>query len=177
MIVGLKPYPEYKESGVPWLGRIPSHWTVLRIKSVLREVDRRCTNGDGMLLSLTRLKGLVPQTEVSDRMHGAKTLIGYKLYHPGQIVMTRMQAWSGMFGAGDLAGLVSPDYATFRIVGDHDTRFLLHRLKSPDLNWAVWMNGNFCTVLMMIFLPLSMNLRRSPEWVASPRWRSPGRSP
>src|SRR4051812_7109523 len=30
------------------------------------------------------------------------------------------------------------------------------------------MNGNFSTVLMMIFLPLSMNFRRSPEWVACP---------
>ncbi len=30
------------------------------------------------------------------------------------------------------------------------------------------MNGNFCTVVMMIFLPLSMNLRRSPERSAWP---------
>ena len=30
------------------------------------------------------------------------------------------------------------------------------------------MNGNFCTVVMMIFLPLSMNLRRSPECSAWP---------
>ncbi len=28
MIGGLKPYPEYKESGVPWLGRIPAHWDI-----------------------------------------------------------------------------------------------------------------------------------------------------
>ena len=28
------------------------------------------------------------------------------------------------------------------------------------------MNGNFCTVVMMIFLPASMALRRSPEWSA-----------
>ena len=30
------------------------------------------------------------------------------------------------------------------------------------------MNGNFCTVEMMIFLPLSINLRRSPERSAWP---------
>ena len=30
------------------------------------------------------------------------------------------------------------------------------------------MKGNFCTVEMMIFLPLSMNLRRSPECSAWP---------
>jgi type I restriction enzyme S subunit len=66
-------------------------------------------------------------------MPGAKTLVGYKLYHPGQIVMNRMQAWSGMFGACQLSGLVSPDYAVFQIVGDHHVRFILQRLKSPDL--------------------------------------------
>jgi type I restriction enzyme, S subunit len=26
----LKPYPEYKDSGLPWLGEIPSHWEVRR---------------------------------------------------------------------------------------------------------------------------------------------------
>ena len=30
------------------------------------------------------------------------------------------------------------------------------------------MNGNFCTVEMMIFLPSAMNLRRSPECSACP---------
>jgi type I restriction enzyme S subunit len=27
MIADLQPYPEYKESGLPWLGRVPGHWT------------------------------------------------------------------------------------------------------------------------------------------------------
>jgi type I restriction enzyme S subunit len=26
MIADLKPYPEYKESGLPWLGQAPGHW-------------------------------------------------------------------------------------------------------------------------------------------------------
>ncbi len=34
MIAGLKPYPRYKESGVPWLGKVPAHWGVCRLKSV-----------------------------------------------------------------------------------------------------------------------------------------------
>ncbi len=25
-----KPYPEYKDSGVPWLGEVPGHWEVKR---------------------------------------------------------------------------------------------------------------------------------------------------
>ena len=28
MIGDLKPYPEYKASGLPWLGHVPAHWEV-----------------------------------------------------------------------------------------------------------------------------------------------------
>ena len=31
-MIGLKPYPEYKESGVPWLGEVPGHWEVRRLR-------------------------------------------------------------------------------------------------------------------------------------------------
>ena len=30
----LKPYPDYKDSGVPWLGKVPSHWAVRRIRTI-----------------------------------------------------------------------------------------------------------------------------------------------
>ncbi|MBM7455269.1 type I restriction enzyme S subunit [Oceanisphaera litoralis] len=36
-----QPYPEYKESGVEWLGEIPAHWAIHSLK---RTVDG-CTNG------------------------------------------------------------------------------------------------------------------------------------
>ncbi len=33
MIDELKPYPSYKDSGVPWLGDVPEHWDVVRARS------------------------------------------------------------------------------------------------------------------------------------------------
>ena len=133
MIEDLKPYSEYKDSELPWLGQVPSHWSISRIKSVLCERDLRSTDGKGTLLSLTRVRGLIPHRDMTDKMHSAKTLTGYKTYRPGQIVMNRMQAWSGMFGAGKLDGLVSPDYAVFDVLGGHTVKLILERLKSPDL--------------------------------------------
>jgi type I restriction enzyme S subunit len=133
MITDLRPYGEYKASGLPWLGQVPAHWEVRRIKTVLRETDRRTTDGQGTLLSLTRVRGLITHREMTDRIHSAKTLVGYKCYRPGQLVMNRMQAWSGMFGAGSIDGLVSPDYAVFDVLGSHSVSFLLERLKNPDL--------------------------------------------
>ena len=35
----LKPYPAYKDSGVEWLGAIPVHWHVKRLKRVFRVVN------------------------------------------------------------------------------------------------------------------------------------------
>lgn len=32
MIDGLKPYPAYRPSGVPWLGEVPEHWQVRRLQ-------------------------------------------------------------------------------------------------------------------------------------------------
>jgi len=36
MIADLKPYPEYKDSGLPWLGEVPGHWQILRLKSAAK---------------------------------------------------------------------------------------------------------------------------------------------
>ena len=41
MSVTLKPYPEYKDSGVPWLGKIPQHWNINPGFSVFREKQHK----------------------------------------------------------------------------------------------------------------------------------------
>ena len=133
MIADLNRYPDYRESGHEWLGRVPSHWRVMRIKTVLQEKDSRSTDGSGVLLSLTRIRGLIPRTDMTDKIHSARTLVGYKIYSPGEIVMNRMQAWSGMFGCGSTEGLISPDYAVFRIRTGDNVNVLLARLKAADM--------------------------------------------
>src|SRR3989442_1243719 len=36
MTADLKPYPEYKESGLPWLGQVPAHWEVRQARHIGR---------------------------------------------------------------------------------------------------------------------------------------------
>ena len=36
MITGLKPYPAYKDSGVPWLGEVPEHWEMRRLRTLAK---------------------------------------------------------------------------------------------------------------------------------------------
>src|SRR4051812_21466477 len=43
MIADLKPYPEYKESGLSWLGQIPKHWELKRTKSCVANIIDQTT--------------------------------------------------------------------------------------------------------------------------------------
>lgn len=56
MIADLKPYPEYKESGLPWLGAVPKHWGLIPNRGLVRR--RKVLVGDRhsayQLLSLTK---------------------------------------------------------------------------------------------------------------------------
>jgi type I restriction enzyme S subunit len=56
MIADLKPYPEYKESGLPWLGHVPGHWGLVPNRGLIRR--RKVLVGkhhsDYQLLSLTK---------------------------------------------------------------------------------------------------------------------------
>jgi type I restriction enzyme, S subunit len=139
----LQPYPEYKDSGLPWLGEIPAHWPTMRIKNILRETEERSGDGSGKLLSLTRAHGLLPQAEATKRLASAEDLSKYKVCKSGQLVMNRMQAWSGMFAMATLEGLVSPDYSVFKIGACANVEFCGYVFKTPLYvhQFAQWSKG------------------------------------
>jgi type I restriction enzyme S subunit len=43
MTDGLRPYPGMKDSGVAWLGEVPAHWKVQRLRNL---TDMRVSNVD-----------------------------------------------------------------------------------------------------------------------------------
>ena len=128
---GLDPDAPLRPSGVEWLGDIPAHWEVMRIKYLLREVDKRSTTGQETLLSLRMNHGLVPHDEHFARPGQAPTLVGYKVVHPGQIVLNRLQANNGLVFASEIHGVVSPDYAVFDAIGDVDLHYLTALFRTP----------------------------------------------
>ena len=56
MSLALKPYPEYRDSGLPWLGKIPYHWQLTPNRGLIRK--RKVLVGNRhpeyKLLSLTK---------------------------------------------------------------------------------------------------------------------------
>jgi type I restriction enzyme, S subunit len=133
MFKGLSGYPGVLDSGVAWLGEVPEHWRLRRIKALFRELDERSGDGQGVLLSLTRARGILPHSEASKRMASAPDLSKYKVCRPGDLVMNRMQAWSGMFAMSTLHGLVSPDYSVFSPRDSCEVKYFELLFKTPLL--------------------------------------------
>ena len=60
MMDRLKPYPAYKNSGVPWLGEVPEQWEALPNRALFLEIkERDCP--DEQMLSVTITKGVILQ--------------------------------------------------------------------------------------------------------------------
>ena len=127
------PYSTYKPTGVPWFGDMPADWDVRRIKTLFRESEDRRGQRPMELLSLTRTKGLIPQSENSNSTLLAEDLSQYKVCRPTDIVMNRMQAWSGMFAVPPREGIVSPDYSVFKPTKICEIKFFEHLFKTPIL--------------------------------------------
>ena len=60
-------YESYKESGVEWIGEIPSHWETVRAKRIFRTVSDK-GYPDAPLLSATQDQGVVPRDLVEQRV-------------------------------------------------------------------------------------------------------------
>jgi len=114
VIDGLKPYPDYKDFDLPWLGLMPAHWSQLRAKYLFREVDERSKTGREELLSVSHLTGVTPRSQKTITMFLAKSNIGHKICRPGDVVINTMWAWMGALGVARHTGIVSPAYGVYR---------------------------------------------------------------
>lgn len=98
-----KAYPEYKDSEVEWLGKVPQHWNIKRVGSLFEERREKVNDVDYPPLSVT-MQGIVPQLD-----NAAKTDAGdnRKLVKAGDFVINSRSDRKGASGISPLTGSVS----------------------------------------------------------------------
>jgi type I restriction enzyme S subunit len=135
MIRDLPPYPAYKDSGVPWLGKVPEHWKVLPGRTVFREINDRGHPGKE-LLSVTITRGVLRQADLladsSKKDSSNEDKSNYKLVQPGDLVYNKMRAWQGALGVSNYRGIVSPAYIVQRLRSSENLpRYIHFVLRTP----------------------------------------------
>lgn len=117
VIHGVVPNAPLKYSGVKWLGNIPAHWTMVKLRQILTPVSVK-NHPELPLLSVTREQGvIVRNVESKEENHNyiPDDLSGYKVVRKGQFAMNKMKAWQGSYGISDYTGIVSPAYFIFDV--------------------------------------------------------------
>lgn len=134
--MSLPRYEEYKESGVRWLGEMPTHWTVHRYKRIFVEREERSVDGQETLLSVSAYTGVSPRSEVvdeGDHLSRAESLHGYKVCYPNDLVMNIMLTWNRGLGFSAHHGIVSPAYSVFEPLSGNCPRFLDYMVRSDQV--------------------------------------------
>lgn len=112
---GIDPDVSTKDSGVDWIGKIPSHWSIKRAKHLFNEINERSSNGEEELLSVSHVTGVSPRSDKKNiYMFMAEDYTGSKLCHKNDLVMNIMWAWMGALGVSKQTGIVSPSYGVYR---------------------------------------------------------------
>lgn len=127
----MKKYESYKDSGVGWIGKIPSHWSCVKVKHLLRERVDKSEDGIGEPLSMSQKYGLIPTSQMDVVPNLATSYVGAKRTRQGDMVLNKLKAHLGVFALSAYDGLVSPDYAVYYGTGRADLEYLEYLFKTP----------------------------------------------
>ena len=116
---GLNPNAEMKDSGIQWVGNMPSSWSVLKGKYMFAQRSLRGNSIELQLLSPTQKFGVIPQTRYEElsgmnavKLNEKADLSLFKTIHKGDFCIS-LRSFQGGFEYSEYEGVVSPAYQVF----------------------------------------------------------------
>ena len=110
-----KKYSEYKDSGVEWLGEIPSSWDLTRLGTRFEERKTKVSDKDFPPLSVTK-NGTIPQLDSAAKSNDGDNR---KLVKKGDFVINSRSDRKGSSGIAYQDGSVSLIYIVLEPKGIH----------------------------------------------------------
>lgn len=107
--MSLPRYPAYKDSGVPWLGEVPAHWGVKRLKHGARLVTEKATSVDHpvALENIESRTGRLVPTETEFESVGIA-------FEPGDILFGKLRPYLAKVWLADRSGEAVGDFLVVR---------------------------------------------------------------
>ena len=132
---GVRSEQEMKDSGVEWIGKVPSKWNCIKIK-YLFEIRKRIAGKEGYtVLSITQT-GIKPKNISSNEGQLADSYSNYQLLYSGEFAMNHMDLLTGWVDISNYNGVTSPDYRVFSLkdtITNHP-RYFLYLMQSCYFN-------------------------------------------
>ena len=123
-------YNEYKDSGVQWLGEIPSHWELRKMKYTFCERSQKGFPNEP-LLAATQNHGVIKKSDYENRtVEATKNLDTLKLVEKGDFVIS-LRSFQGGIEYSYCRGIISPAYTVLKAHHLSEPYFK-HLAKSPS---------------------------------------------
>ena len=100
-----------KDSGIPWVGKIPEYWTVQRAKYLFTLAKRPPRSGDGIVTAFRDGQVTLRSNRRIDGFTNASKEAGYQGVRKGDLVVHAMDAFAGAIGVSDSDGKCTPVYS------------------------------------------------------------------
>lgn len=126
---GLNPNVKMKDSGIPWIGEIPEHWTTRKIKFLFKERSERGYPNEPVLCA-TQKYGVIPQSMYENRVVVVnKGLEGLKLVKEGDFVIS-LRSFQGGIEYAHYQGIISAAYTVLSPSDEVNPNYIKYLFKS-----------------------------------------------
>ena len=126
----LAPYPKYEPSGVEWLGDLPAHWEVMKLKKLVSFIEEKESEIDGEnrlpYIGLEHIESWTGMLCVRDSEF-VPTSVSNR-FHSGDVLFGKLRPYLAKACKPSFEGICSSELLVLRPSSGIDGRFLLHLL-------------------------------------------------
>ena len=127
---GLDKDVEMTDSGVEWIGKIPKHWEIEKVKYIFKDSSIK-NHGEEIPLAATQLYGVVPKDTLDYRTVEANVsdLNTFKLVKENNFVIS-LRSFEGGIEYSAYKGIISPAYTVMEALQDIAFKYFKYLFKS-----------------------------------------------
>lgn len=146
MIGDLKPYADYRDSGVSWLGKVPAHWQIVRSKRLFT-ARQELARPDDVQLSATQAYGVIAQSLYEERTGYRVVKISMHLDKRRHVerddFIISMRSFQGGLERAWSTGAIRSSYVVLKPESQVDAAYFRYLFKSVPYIAALRATGDF----------------------------------
>lgn len=144
---GLNSKTKMEDSGVEWIGNIPKHWDVKRLKYVFKILKRIAGELGHDVLSITQT-GIKVKDTLSGEGQLSMDYSKYQFVNEGDFAMNHMDLLTGWVDISKFNGVISPDYRVFDLIEKNSVKeYMLLLLQLCYKNKVFYAHGQGVSML------------------------------
>jgi type I restriction enzyme S subunit len=129
-------YPVYKDSGIEWLGEVPAHWEVKRLKYVapacISKMDVK--PDEAVYVGLEHVESWTGRLLLDDQPETVDSVVGF--FRAGDVLFGKLRPYLAKVARPDFDGVCTSEILPLRPVAECSQSYVMYELlNAPYIRW------------------------------------------